>query len=395
MNPNVVYPGNAQTYMESYPNLTVVTPGTVQVGYDNAWGAAPMWVPVEALIQQNGWYTFATTYLRTGNQTTDPAVQVSEVLSPSGMLMGYEVGYGTYFVADIQSSDLYGPDEVILESYQPGFAGNNLGVTQVRSYLGFPNPTKSPVVSNSGNVEATLGTAVSYQITASLASTKYQALQLPPGLSVNATSGLIFGTPTAAGTYPVILAAANASGVGVATVDFVVAEAPATTSATFVKLDTTTQGSWSGVYGTMGYNVSQDSKIMNPSYATVTFNGQSNWTWATNQTDVRALQMPEALTKRIAACWFSWTSESINVNITDGSTHQVALYALDWDSTVRAETVTVTNAATGAVLNTQILPAGSFHVGEYLVWKVSGNVTFTVRVTGGANAVLSGVFFDP
>ena len=305
MNPNVVYPSNAQTYMESYPNLTVVTPGTVQVGYANYWGAAPMWSPVEALIRQNGWYTFATTYLRTGNQTTDPAVQVSEVLSPGGMLMGYEVGYGTYYAADIQSSDLYGPDEVILESYQPGFAGNNLGVTQVHTYLGFPNPTKSPVVSNSGNVEATVGTAVSYQITASLAPTGYQALQLPPGLSVNATSGLIFGTPTAAGTYPVILAAANASGVGVATVDFVVFTGPPSVSATFVKLDTTTEGRWIGVYGSNGYFVSQDANIQSPSYAAVSFASQGNYIWADPSTSTNALQEPEAPATRIAGTWFT------------------------------------------------------------------------------------------
>ncbi len=225
-NANVVAPGNAQTYMEDYPNLTVVTPGTVQVGYTNYWGAAPVaGTPIEALIQANGWYTFTTTYLRSGNQTTDPAVQISEVLSPCGMLLGYEIGVGIYFAADIPSSDLYGVDQVILESYQPGFAGNNIGVTQVRTYAGVPNPSSSPVISNSGNVAATVGQPFSLSISASQAPTGYQAIGLPPGLSINATTGVISGTPTTAGTTPVVLAAANTPGVGVTTVDIVVAPA--------------------------------------------------------------------------------------------------------------------------------------------------------------------------
>jgi hypothetical protein len=36
-NPNLVAPGNAQTYFENYPNLTVVIAGTVQVGFANYW----------------------------------------------------------------------------------------------------------------------------------------------------------------------------------------------------------------------------------------------------------------------------------------------------------------------------------------------------------------------
>ncbi len=225
-NANVVAPGNAQTYMEDYPNLTVVTPGTVQVGYANYWGAAPVaGTPIKALIQVNGWYTFTTTYFRSGNQTTDPAVQISEVLSPCGMLLGYEIGVGIYFAADIPSSDLYGVDQVILESYQPGFAGNNIRVTQVRTYAGVPNPSSSPVISNSGNVAATVGQPFSLSISASQAPTGYQAIGLPPGLSLNATTGVISSIPTMARTTPVDLAAANTTGVGVTTVDIVVAPA--------------------------------------------------------------------------------------------------------------------------------------------------------------------------
>ena len=36
----------------------------------------------------------------------------------------------------------------------------------------------------------------------------------------------------------------------------------------------------------------------------------------------------------------------------------------------------------------------SFSGGEYLVWDVSGNVTFKITKVAGVNAVLSGIFFD-
>ena len=42
---------------------------------------------------------------------------------------------------------------------------------------------------------------------------------------------------------------------------------------------------------------------------------------------------------RIAACWYSpgpvGSSFSVDVNLTDGAAHQVALYLLDWDNTTR------------------------------------------------------------
>ncbi|MGA7656197.1 MAG: hypothetical protein WCA96_05375, partial [Methylocella sp.] len=51
-------------------------------------------------------------------------------------------------------------------------------------------------------------------------------------------------------------------------------------TAGFVKTDTTTMGGWIGAYGADGYFVSQDSNTKLPGYATVTFSGQANWTWA-------------------------------------------------------------------------------------------------------------------
>ena len=165
-------------------------------------------------------------------------------------------------------------------------------------------------------------------------------------------------------------------------------------TAGFVKTDTTTMGSWIGAYGADGYFVSQDSNTKLPGYAKVIFSGQANWTWAASTTALPALQKPENPGNRIAGTWFAWGSFTIDVNLTDGNAHQIALYALDWDSSQRAETIRVRDAVTGTVLDSRTVSAGSsFHNGEYLVWNVQGHVHFQIIENSGANAVISGVFF--
>ncbi len=101
-------------------------------------------------------------------------------------------------------------------------------------------------------------------------------------------------------------------------------------AASFAKTDTTTQGNWVGAYGAAGYNVIGSTSSY-PSYATVTPSGQSSYTWASTTTDPRALLIPGSTTSRIAATWYSGTSFTIGVNLTDGQVHPVSLYAVDWE----------------------------------------------------------------
>ena len=82
----------------------------------------------------------------------------------------------------------------------------------------------------------------------------------------------------------------------------------------------------------------------------------------------------------------------MDVNLTDGQAHQVALYLLDWDTTGRAERIDVLDAGTGAALDSQV--ASGFHGGQYLVWSLTGHVRIQLTRTVGLNAVLSGLFFN-
>lgn len=169
--------------------------------------------------------------------------------------------------------------------------------------------------------------------------------------------------------------------------------APATT-VTFAALDTNTQGNWQGTYGSAGYVLAGDDTQQLPSSIQVTPSGAAPYTWAASTDDDRALVKPENTDDRIAACWYAPTSFTIDVNITDGQTYQLALYALDWDQQNRVETISIVDPSTGAALDTR--PVSDFGNGEYLVWQVRGHVTIQViNAADSLNAVVSGLFFAP
>ena len=91
----------------------------------------------------------------------------------------------------------------------------------------------APAITSSTSASGKVGTAFSYQITATNSPTSYGASGLPAGLSVNTGTGLISGTPTTVGTSSVTLSATNSSGTGNATLTLTITStSPAITSAT-------------------------------------------------------------------------------------------------------------------------------------------------------------------
>ena len=127
-----------------------------------------------------------------------------------------------------------------------------------------------------------------------------------------------------------------------------------------------------------------------PSYVTVGATGNGLYTWNGSTSDPPALQK-SAAADRIAACWYSVTSDTftIDFNFTDPNTHQVAVYVLDMNGG-RAETIQVLDTSNN-VLNTQAVSA--FDSGRYLVWNLRGHVVLKFTRTGLYNAVGSGLFF--
>jgi len=84
----------------------------------------------------------------------------------------------------------------------------------------------APVITNSPLTAAgTVGTPFSFAMTASGSPTSFTASPLPAGLVINATTGVITGTPTTAATTAVLLGATNAFGTGNATLTITVGAA--------------------------------------------------------------------------------------------------------------------------------------------------------------------------
>jgi hypothetical protein len=179
---------------------------------------------------------------------------------------------------------------------------------------------------------------------------------------------------------------------------------PAATAA-WIGADTTTQGAWIGKYGSQGYSLAHGAQnFLIPATLTVE-HSPPPWLWANNPIppDPRDLET-DTQGHQIAAAWYSSGSctFSLDLNLTDGQLHQVAIYVLDWDNIARAETVEISDANLGNTLDIHKIPStgtstnsANFVAGTYLVWNVSGHVRIDVTSNGySANAVAGGVFFD-
>ncbi|MFM8810002.1 MAG: putative Ig domain-containing protein, partial [Chthoniobacterales bacterium] len=94
-------------------------------------------------------------------------------------------------------------------------------------------PVLPPVITSALTATATNGVAFVYQITTdnNPPATAFAAAPLPAGLTVNGSTGLISGTPTASGTFNVTISATNAGGTDTETLVLTVTQTGQTFSA--------------------------------------------------------------------------------------------------------------------------------------------------------------------
>jgi hypothetical protein len=132
---------------------------------------------------------------------------------------------------------------------------------------------------------------------------------------------------------------------------------------------------------------------VNPGNTTVGIVGNLTYTWVGQTTDPRALQTSAGGSSGIASEYTQYPGKgfTINLSVTAGAVQKVSLYMLDWDSTSRIQTVTVLDALTNTVIDTETF--SGFHNGQYASWNIKGDVIF--RITPNVfTPVVSGIFFD-
>ncbi len=162
-------------------------------------------------------------------------------------------------------------------------------------------------------------------------------------------------------------------------------------AATFLQIDTTHQGNWKGIYGQGGADVIDDTSSTIPKTIQISPSEDTVGVWSSSATDTRALQ--RIGTGRIAAYMDNATSFTIDINITDGQTHQFAVYVLDWENQGFAERIDLLDGTSDTPLDSENV--ANFNQGKYLVWNVRGHIILRVTNTAGTskNAVVSGLFF--
>ncbi len=107
-------------------------------------------------------------------------------------------------------------------------ATNMQHMAVVRDFLIPTTATPSlPAIYSAPTAAGVVGQAFSYQIAATNSPTAYAAAGLPAGLTLDAATGRITGTPTTAGNSTVTLSATNANGTGTATLSLAVTSAGA------------------------------------------------------------------------------------------------------------------------------------------------------------------------
>ena len=153
------------------------------------------------------------------------------------------------------------------------------------------------------------------------------------------------------------------------------------------------QGSWVGTYGANGYALLgwNGTDLVSLPQSSLVLDQGARFEWSSGTNAVQALQSPDTSTRH-AACWTDNNQVRLHLTFTSAFSGTLHLYALDWDTHDRRETITVNDGSGPQTANITTDFSQGAWVNVPINVAAGGTVTITVTHTAGLNAVLSGIF---
>ncbi|WP_224018086.1 putative Ig domain-containing protein [Ferruginibacter albus] len=172
----------------------------------------------------------------------------------------------------------------------------------------------APVISSATSATATVGNSFTYTIIASNTPASYNATNLPAGLSVNTSTGVISGTPTTAGSANVAISATNSGGTGTATLAITISNATSTAGDVVGKITVGYQG-WFAAIGDGSPINAWWHYTQNWSQApSATNNGLKSWPDVRDYTTTFATAWPNLGNGQQAKLFSSYTDQTVNTH---------------------------------------------------------------------------------
>jgi hypothetical protein len=191
-------------------------------------------------------------------------------------------------------------------------------------------------------------------------------------------------------TGNVLIRVSNRTGDGATLSGLFVDEVPAAGTSVVAVEDRTTGGNWRSKFSTDGAVIIGRTNF--PAGVGATITGGDTEIVAGSTTKKGALLLPGETRRGSVGYLRAPTAATVALDFADDLvSHQVSIYALDFEKQKRVERVDLLDV-NGDLLDRRTI--GDFSKGLYLTWNVVGDVSIRVTRVSGPDAVLSAVFVD-
>jgi uncharacterized protein YjdB len=178
---------------------------------------------------------YTSMYLQEGNQSQQGLLFISATGITSNINVGYSIGgsastadysvspalTGTItltaanptvtFTFSLKEDNIAEPTENVMVTL---LAGTGYTIISSPANVQIFDNDAPPGVNSPDNASGSVGVSFTYTITGTNSPVSFNATGLPPGLTVNTSTGVISGTPTTAGTFTPTISATNSWGTG-------------------------------------------------------------------------------------------------------------------------------------------------------------------------------------